>query len=710
MRTLVKAWLPVATFLLGAAAVAAADSGPGWVDVEVDGKRGRRAVVAVEGTADRQVPGDLMYVDGYLLPRGSEALPRFRSAPGRLVRLADGGAEFVAAATAVATGATPEEPDASVDGLRTLSDRELARLQGVRLVGWSADLEPVLAHAGEQGLSVILTGPDENAPIPPLPVTTRAIDFDMGSLGGGQGPLDLAPLARLTSLRLLDLGYGFGGVTDLTPLAGLRELRWLDLDFRDVAHPEALAGLVELRALDACCKKGVEDLAFARRLTALREISVRHTRVADLAPLAELPHLVEVGASGTAVRSIAAGPWPSLRRLEIFCAPLDREALETFRAAHPACTVVHEWRPLLLAAIEGVDRVRVRTGGTCHRDPSTEQTIAELTRADEITAFVNAIQLDDAKSAGACMCCGSPTFEFYVAGELKASLGYHHGINLRWAGGAWPGDGPLTVESQDRLAAWLADRGVTHPAEELAGSRRRAAAWRLRNERMKAVLGEATVRSLEAAEASEGDDVAEGVRILEAKVPDPATRAQLAFRLLGIEGPEWSVLSSAARDILARLEAGVVLAAAERVFPDDVGALGVAWWLFDANPVVVAGVDPWVGRAAARALVLSDADDRGVVIQALRGYPTPESVALLRRVLEGMVLASTEGTPEGERVPETRLNIERACESLLALGDTESIPKMRTLAASWSADERARLEEGIRTQLAKAEAKAAEAK
>ncbi|HVG94829.1 MAG TPA: hypothetical protein VND21_10310, partial [Planctomycetota bacterium] len=88
----------------------------------------------------------------------------------------------------------------------------------------------------------------------------------------------------------------------------------------------------------------------------------------------------------------------------------------------------------------------------------------------------------------------------------------------------------------------------------------------------------------------------------------------------------------------------------------------------------------------------------------------PESVALLRRVLEGMVLTSTTGTPAGGRVPETRLNIERACESLLALGDTGSIPRMRTLAASWSADERARLEEGIRTQLAKAAAKAAEAR
>jgi hypothetical protein len=710
MRTLVKAWLPVATFLLGAAAVAAADSGPGWVDVEVDGQRARRRVVAVEGTPDRQVPGDLMYVDGYLLPRGSEALPRFRSAPGRLIRLTDDGAGVVVAATAVATGATAEDPDESVDGLRTLSDRELARLQSVRLVGWSADLEPVLARTGEQGLCVLLSGPDEDAPIPPLPVTTRAIDFNLGSLGGGQGPLDLAPLARLTSLRFLDLGYGFEGVTDLTPLAGLRELRWLDLDFRDVAHPEALAGLVELRTLDACCKKGVEDLAFARRLTALRDISVSYTRVADLAPLADLPHLVEVGATGTAVRSIAEGPWPSLRRLEVFCAPLDREALDAFRAAHPACTVIHEWRPLLLAAIEGVDRVRVRTGGTCHRDESREQTIAELTRADEITAFLNAIQLDDAKSAGACMCCGSPTFEFYVAGELKASLGYHHGINLRWAGGAWPGDGPLTVESQDRLAAWLADRGVTHPAQELGERRQHAAAWRLRNERIKAVLGEATLRSVEAAEASDGDAVPEAVRILEEKVPDPAARAQVALRVLGIEGTEWSVLSSAAREVLARLEAEVVLAAAERVFPDDEGAFGVACWLFDANPVVVAGIDPWVGRAAAHALLRPDPDDRGVVIRALRGYPTPESVALLRRVLEGFVLTSTAATPTGERVPETRLNLERACESLLALGDTGSIPRMRTLAASWSADERARLEEGIRTQLAKAAAKAAEAR
>ncbi len=113
----------------------------------------------------------------------------------------------------------------------------------------------------------------------------------------------------------------------------------------------------------------------------------------------------------------------------------------------------------LRKALADIDRIRVRSGGTCHRDVESERTLFEETDPAKIADVIRAIRIDTANSGFHCMCCGNPSIEFYCGEELVVTLGYHHGRSVRWREG-WRSDGLMTRESAASLNAWLTSHGV----------------------------------------------------------------------------------------------------------------------------------------------------------------------------------------------------------------------------------------------------------
>ena len=125
-----------------------------------------------------------------------------------------------------------------------------------------------------------------------------------------------------------------------------------------------------------------------------------------------------------------------------------------------------DWTAPLHEALRGATRLRVRSGGTCHRMLDEEKTLLDLRNAEEITKVVQGIHIDPNDSGFHCMCCGNPTLEFYRKDTLTLSLGFHHGQSLRWPKGKWTGDGLLTKDSADFLIKWLSEHGVQGPEKE----------------------------------------------------------------------------------------------------------------------------------------------------------------------------------------------------------------------------------------------------
>ena len=122
-----------------------------------------------------------------------------------------------------------------------------------------------------------------------------------------------------------------------------------------------------------------------------------------------------------------------------------------------------EWKRLLVAAVQGADRVAV--------DPVTfpgvpSMNAFELTGGDKVQGFLAQIQIEDCDDPGMCACDGDVVFRFHKGKRELAAVSHHHGSSLRWRDGRWPGDAPLTAESQAALPAWLAKEGYPALADD----------------------------------------------------------------------------------------------------------------------------------------------------------------------------------------------------------------------------------------------------
>jgi hypothetical protein len=115
----------------------------------------------------------------------------------------------------------------------------------------------------------------------------------------------------------------------------------------------------------------------------------------------------------------------------------------------------------LQAALKGVDRIRVRSGGTCCRDMAKEIVWFEETDPETVRRISSMIRGKTPRwfVAVSCACCGNPSIEFYRGEKLVLTLGYQHGSAIRWRE-EWTSDITLTPESAAFLNAWSDQHGV----------------------------------------------------------------------------------------------------------------------------------------------------------------------------------------------------------------------------------------------------------
>lgn len=116
------------------------------------------------------------------------------------------------------------------------------------------------------------------------------------------------------------------------------------------------------------------------------------------------------------------------------------------------------WGQKLRDVIVACDHVRVRSGGLCHRDETTERTLFEITESNAVSELIGHLEINARGSGASCACCGNPTLEFYRGQQLVASVSCQHRRSLRWSG--WQGDGLLMRDSERYLSVLMRQHGV----------------------------------------------------------------------------------------------------------------------------------------------------------------------------------------------------------------------------------------------------------
>lgn len=677
----------------------------------VNGKPFGPPVISLSGDPEHPRPGDLVGVDRLWLALGEERECHFLTTPredGRLLLKAADGTKRVIGASV--TWTYKGDTKIAFNPLAKLSPEQLRGLWGIRLDGWPQGIEKKLAHLDPARACITVTSNTAQGKakrFPPLPAGVRYLRLGESSSDGIE---DFRPIARHKSLSVLTISTMSQTPLDLRLIEGNKQLEYLDLTGNRVENTGALATLGGLRFLDLNWCKGVEDVRFAAGLHRLRRLNLSRTGVGDLSPLDGLEALEVVNAQMTPVAQLPQGKLPALRRLVLFSTPVSKEAVQAFARAHPECKVLDGWAAGFREAVAGTTRVRVRSGGTCHRRIDREKTLAEVTGAAEIREFVEGIGIDEKRSGGHCMCCGDPSFEFYRGKELIATLGFHHGQSVRWPG-EWPGDGMLTAASAEFLVRWLDARGVHEPLAAWEKIRRQEASARRRMLRLTTLLPPEVLSGLQKARSAE-----DAVKAFEQGVKDPVDRAVLFLRLYGCDNGTWNHYNALDKPLSEMFLPGVakatLSAAVAKAPKDPAAANGAARWIFSDRKVdsidgkTLAAVLPELAKAG---LTHPRQRNRRDTIAALGRLKTPQAIGLLRGCLGaktrvrplpedeqeepgGMVVFRPGGTTLGEEVSDGAY----AAEVLSKLGDRQSLKNIAALAGKAEGQEKKVLEEAVR--------------
>lgn len=660
----------------------------------VDGKAYEPTVLSLEGEPGRPRPGDLIRVDDFLLVLGSEPDQRFRRggkdlAPTLHLELGGGRRLLVAAKIG---WSFEKERKVIANPLAGLSAAELRGLRGLVLDEWPAGIGALLAALDPERVALTITNTTAQGKerrFPPLPATLRYLRVREWS---SEGIRDYAPLASLRSLRVLSVENLSRDPLDLRLLAGMAGLRVLALGGVATRSDEALAGLRELRVLELA-GTGVVRIEGVRAMRALRRLDLSRTRVEDLSPLDGLDALEEVDANLSRVSKLPRIPLPRLQRLTLLGAPVSDAAVAELRRTNPQGRIHHRWTAALRDTLAGADRLRARTGGTCHRRPALERTIFEVRGEAQVRTFLSQIAVDESRSGFHCMCCGSESFELYRGSALLGTIGFHHGRSLRWPGG-WPADGLLSEESAEGLVRWLADHGMPEPARERALAQKRRRAADLRMERYRKILGAEVLDRLARARS-----LKEATAIF-SELGDERERALLYLRLLGCDHGAWNHhagLDDAALALLGQVTGATFAKVLATAMRDGAVRAGAARWAFGESRH--AGLEPRALRAALPALGREGLThprplSRRRTLTALGQIQDPAATRLLREVLAGKLAprplpaeeevepdGSVFFTPQDSEVEEGTSEAAHAALLLARRKDRRSLPAIRALLA-----------------------------
>lgn len=123
------------------------------------------------------------------------------------------------------------------------------------------------------------------------------------------------------------------------------------------------------------------------------------------------------------------------------------------------------------ALLNRVTRIRVVPLDDLGRNSRERRLLLDTSNPESIASFRACIAIvENPESFFHCMCPGDPHIELYAGTKVIGTIGYHHGVAIRWSG--WRHDALLREPA--RLLEWMSGHGVNGPRVEVEAARRAA--------------------------------------------------------------------------------------------------------------------------------------------------------------------------------------------------------------------------------------------
>lgn len=624
---------PILAILLLSLAVAGSarcDEPKKSLTITLDGKPFEPQVISLNGTPSLPSPGDLVRVDrAWIVVDDTLKWELFSTQreEGLLYRNLPTGREVI---SVTVTFTYKGDKKQVINPLAKMTKEEKSRLRGVYLNEWDDNIAKSLSGIDftKTALTVSDDVRDKNDALAALPPSLHYLFVEEHS---NHGIRNYTRLGDLKALRVLHV-RSMTAPVPAAQLGKLKELRYLEIDDLESKGIDALGGLTELRTLRLPYCDELREISFVKDLAELVELDVRRTKVADLRPLEGLKKLTKVRATRSPIKDLPKS-LPALKHLEVLSTDLTDTQVSSFRKEHPQCEVRHRWEESMREAASGADRVRVRTGGTCHRDVPKEKTLAEIKDAAAIRELLQTVRIDEKRSVNHCMCCGEPSVEFYKGDQLLLTLGVHHGVAVRWVEG-WPADGALAGDSAEKIANWLADRGVKGPQEDYERNGKQKAAAMRRSDLVDAAIPEAVHAKLKTVKSRD-----EAIAAFEDNL-DAKARVAVYFTMIGVGEGNWNHSSGPDEFVLKVLMPRVKpedIVSALKDTKDTATLAGAGRWLFFEkgwDKLPKEGRDVTLKPIAEHALAHPRQLNRRRTMAALKAVGSPGAQELLRRVFK----------------------------------------------------------------------------
>lgn len=110
----------------------------------------------------------------------------------------------------------------------------------------------------------------------------------------------------------------------------------------------------------------------------------------------------------------------------------------------------------------GVDKVIIKDDGVYEDKAMSDKILLTILQADRIKTFNKLLEIDEENTGFYCMCLGTYAIELYADTQIKATIGFHHGVSIRYNN--WNGDAKLA--KSDDLLNFLAEQGFTKPLHD----------------------------------------------------------------------------------------------------------------------------------------------------------------------------------------------------------------------------------------------------
>lgn len=116
----------------------------------------------------------------------------------------------------------------------------------------------------------------------------------------------------------------------------------------------------------------------------------------------------------------------------------------------------------------GVVRVIIKDGGVYKNAAMTDNIVLTISQLDKIQTFQKLLEINEENNGFYCLCSGDYAIELHTENEIKATIGFHHGISIRYNN--WNCDAELA--KSDQLLNFIAEQGLVKPLQNRIEAKR----------------------------------------------------------------------------------------------------------------------------------------------------------------------------------------------------------------------------------------------